>query len=91
MSLAEPSGSSPPEKPPGRKTIWAWASFWATRSMDWAMSPAVRFLMTTISGTAPAWAMALAASYSQLVPGKTGMSTRGWGALIRGFFQLSLS
>ena len=55
------------------------------------MSPAVRFLMTTISGTAPAWAMALAASYSQLVPGKTGMSARGWGALMRGFFQLSLS
>ncbi len=26
MNLPEPSGSSPPEKPPGRKRIWAWAA-----------------------------------------------------------------
>ena len=55
------------------------------------MSPAVRLRMTTISGSAPAWAMALAASYSQLVPGKTGMSTRGLAVLMRGRFQASLS
>ena len=44
MSLAEPSGSSPPEKPPGRNTIWAWPRALATASMDSAMPVAVRLL-----------------------------------------------
>ena len=33
--------------------------------------------MTNISGSAPARSMARAESYSQLVPGNTGISTRG--------------
>ena len=59
--------------------------------MDSAMPVAVRFLMTRISGSAPALRIALAASYSQFVPGKTGMRTLGLAALMSGFFQLSLS
>ena len=68
MNLAEPSGSSPPEKPPGRTIIWApWmacSKAWA----DWARSPALRFFTTTISGSMPArrqaaWVVKNIASY----------------------------
>ena len=34
MNLPEPSGSSPPEKPPGRKMIWLLRVAWANRAAD---------------------------------------------------------
>ena len=77
MNLAEPSGSSPPEKPPGRKIICASRMAAATRSTLRAMPSAERLLMTRISGSAPASRTALALSNSQLVPGKAGISTLG--------------
>lgn len=78
MNLPEPSGSSPPENPPGRKTIWAFFSFSVKALTDSVMAAAVRLRSTRISGSAPASANALALSYSQLVPGNTGMSTFGF-------------
>ena len=77
MNLAEPSGSSPPEKPPGIMTIWLSRM---RRASSWVLSATasgVRLLMTKTSALAPARSKACAVSYSQLVPGKTGMITRG--------------
>ena len=78
MNLALPSGSSPPEKPPGSMTIWE-ASMALTRASQLAVTSAgVRLRMTSTSGSAPAARKARAVSYSQLVPGKTGMMTLGF-------------
>ena len=46
-------------------------------AMDSATSESVRFLNTKVSATAPAASNALAVSYSQFVPGKTGIKTLG--------------
>ena len=83
MNLAEPSGSSPPEKPPGRTIIWA---LWMASSRawaDWERRSALRLRTTTISGSMPARRQARAVSYSQLVPGKTGMTALGRAVLWR--------
>ena len=75
--MAEPSGSSPPEKPPGRNRIWA---FWMARSSSRAESArawGVRLRITTVSASIPARRQARTESYSQLVPGNTGITTRG--------------
>ena len=77
MNLPLPSGSSPPENPPGMNTIWAPARAWANRSVEAAMPAGVRLFSTSTTGSAPASRRALAVSYSQLVPGNTGISTRG--------------
>ena len=45
--------------------------------MEEATSAAVRLFSTNISGSAPALSKALAVSYSQLVPGNTGMRALG--------------
>ena len=42
-----------------------------------ATAEGVRLLMTSVSATAPACSNARAESYSQFVPGNTGMITRG--------------
>ena len=76
-NLAEPSGSSPAEKPPGNMTIWARSTASLKASTDWRMSRELKFLNTRVSTFAPARAKALALSYSQLVPGNTGINTRG--------------
>ena len=78
INLPEPSGSSPPEKPPGIKIICEFFIFCAKASTDSLTAAEERFLITKISGSAPAAAIALAVSYSQLVPGNTGISTRGF-------------
>ena len=78
MNLAEPSGSSPPEKPPGINTTWA---FRMACSSSWAEArrfSAVRFLTTTVSASMPAVRQARTLSYSQLVPGNTGITARGF-------------
>ena len=84
MNLPDPSGSSPPEKPPGKNRISDAASLLANRSADSATPWAVRLLITKTSGTAPAFSSARAVSYSQLVPGNTGISARGAAALAGG-------
>ena len=61
--------------------IWLSLTLAAKLSMDDATSEAVRLLITKISGSAPARSKALAVSYSQLVPGNTGISAFGLAVL----------
>ena len=81
MNLPEPSGSSPPEKPPGMTTIWAERMACSKAWADCVRKSVVRLRTTTISGSMPARMQARAVSYSQLVPGNTGMTALGWAAL----------
>ena len=46
MNFAEPSGSSPPEKPPGMKTIWLSPMSFAMSFADLSMASLERLLMT---------------------------------------------
>ena len=80
MNLPEPSGSSPPEKPPGRNRIWLSRAARANRAADSATLAGVWLFSTRISGVSPARRQARALSYSQLVPGNTGISTLGFAA-----------
>ena len=82
MNLPEPSGSSPPEKPPGMKMVCACFTSLAKRSMESAMPAAERLLMTKIFASAPARSTAFAESNSQFVPGNTGISTRGFATAV---------
>ena len=75
MNLPEPSGSSPPEKPPGTNTIWLFLILLAKASTDSFTS--TKFLITKISTSAPALSKAFFVSYSQFVPGNTGTNTLG--------------
>ena len=77
MNLAEPSGSSPPENPPGIMMIWLFSMAFTSASVLSATLSGVRLLMMSVSATAPACSKARAESYSQLLPGNTGMMTRG--------------
>ena len=77
MNLALPSGSSPPEKPPGRTIIWLSPIMRAAASMLSVMAAGLRLLMTSTRGSAPARMRARAVSTSQLVPGKAGMKATG--------------
>ncbi len=89
MNLPEPSGSSPPEKPPGMNMIWLSLIFSAKAAADSATARADMLRITMISGTAPAFKKARAVSYSQLVPGNTGISTLGFAARIAGLTRFS--
>ena len=84
MNFAEPSGSSPPEKPPGMKIICDSAIRFATCSTESLMSCFVILRTTMISGSSPASAQAFAESYSQLLPGKTGIRTCGFSTWMAG-------
>ena len=77
MNLAEPSGSSPELKPPGSMRIWDSRMEAARAVRDSSTASGVRLRKTRISESAPAWLKTAAVSYSQLVPGKTGMRTLG--------------
>ena len=77
MNLPEPSGSSPAEKPPGIMRICEREMASAKALSDSARPAASKLRRTRISGSAPARRNARAVSYSQLLPGKTGMITRG--------------
>ena len=76
-NLAEPSGSSPAENPPGNMTIWAFAISLLYSSTDWRISSALMLRSTLVTTFAPDRSKALALSYSQLVPGNTGINTVG--------------
>ena len=84
MNFAEPSGSSPPEKPPGRTIIWLRAIMRLASAIDWVIASGVRLLITRISAAPPARSTARAVSYSQFVPGKTGMNASGLTVLTAG-------
>ena len=77
MNFAEPSGSSPPEKPPGRNTTWAERMARSKASAESKRALSVRLRTTTISASIPAARQARALSYSQLVPGNTGITALG--------------
>ena len=80
-NLAEPSGSSPAENPPGNIIICAWLIAFSNSSTDSLILSASRFLNTLTIVSAPALSNALALSYSQLVPGNTGINTVGLATL----------
>ena len=66
------------------KIIWLLPIFAATVSTLLATSSAVRLRITTMSASPPAAMTARAESYSQLVPGNTGISTLGLATLTAG-------
>ena len=76
-NLAEPSGSSPAENPPGNIIIWAWSMAFSKVSTESRISAASRFLNTLVMTFAPARSKAFVLSYSQFVPGNTGINTVG--------------
>ena len=82
-NFAEPSGSSPAENPPGltmdrllKKEI-----AFSNSSTDSLIPCAERFLNTFTMTSAPARSNAFVLSYSQLVPGNTGINTVGFATL----------
>jgi len=80
-NLAEPSGSSPAENPPGNMIICDLSIAFTNSSTESRISSAVRFLNTLTIVSAPALSNALALSYSQFVPGNTGINTVGLATL----------
>lgn len=72
MNLAEPSGSSPPEKPPGIMMIWLFLISSTKAAVDSATAAGVRLFTMSVLTSAPARSKAAAESYSQLLPGNTG-------------------
>ena len=78
INLPEPSGSSPPENPPGINIICDIFTLSAKSSTERITCSALRFLIIKISGSAPAASNAFAVSYSQFVPGNTGIRTLGF-------------
>ena len=77
MNLPEPSGSSPALNPPGIIMILLLRISPASLSTDSCTSSAERFLKIIVSTRAPAFSNATALSYSQFVPGNTGIITLG--------------
>ena len=87
MNFPEPSGSSPPENPPGMNKICDSRKRFAKASVDSLIASGVWLRMTKTSGSAPTAANGFAVSYSQFVPGNTGISTRGLGVETSGLGQ----
>ena len=77
INLPEPSGSSPALKPPGNITILACLMATSNSSIESLSICSVLFLIKTNWTLAPAFSKARFESYSQLVPGNTGITTRG--------------
>ena len=88
MNLAEPSGSSPAEKPPENARISARFIHLQSSSRDFSSSCLLRFLITTNRVSAPDNLKALAISYSQFVPGNTGRTARGFTVPDENFLSL---
>ena len=80
-NFADPSGSSPAENPPGNMMICDWSIAFTNSSTESRISSAVRFLNTFTIVSAPALSNAFALSYSQFVPGNTGINTVGFATL----------
>ena len=73
MNLAEPSGSSAAEKPPVKKIIFALQMLSTIVSTEVSMAASSSVMNGTKFTFAPACSKAFAESYSEFVPGKTGM------------------
>ena len=86
MNFPEPSGSSPALNPPGNMMICAFSISFANNSIESCISCGFKFLNTTVLTLAPASSNAFAESYSQFVPGNTGMNT--WGLVIGNFLVI---
>ena len=81
-NFAEPSGSSPAENPPGNMMIWAWLMSFSNSSTDSRISYGVQ--VAEYPAQSPPRRLrsnAFALSYSQLVPGNTGINTVGCATL----------
>ena len=81
MNFAEPSGSSPALNPPGNMIIWEDLIAASKAFTESVMFCADIFLNTTVCTSAPAASNAFAVSYSQFVPGNTGINTFGFATL----------
>ena len=90
-NLAEPSGSSPALNPPGNIIICACEIALSKILTESLISSGVRFLNTFVITFAPAFSKALAESYSQFVPGNTGINTVGFATLFLHTYMLPLS
>ena len=84
MNLADPSGSSPAENPPGSIIIWAVLISFSNLSTDSINASLFKFLIRTCTTSAPSFLKALAQSSSQFVPGNTGITTFGCSILSLG-------
>ena len=73
MNLAEPSGSSAAEKPPAKKMMLALLILSTIVSTDASIAASSSVTNGTKLTFAPACSKALAESYSEFVPGNTGM------------------
>ena len=73
MNLAEPSGSSAAEKPPAKKIMFALQMLSTIVSTDASIAASSSVTNGTKFTFAPACSKAFAESYSEFVPGKTGM------------------
>ena len=92
INLPEPSGSSPALKPPGIIIIWLLWIISTILSIDSSSHCVLRFVTTKVSATAPAFSKALFVSYSQLLPGNTGIRTLGAAMpLPENFFSTTLN
>ena len=81
INLPEPSGSSPPEKPPGSIMICDDSISSTILSIVSLIADDERLFTTRILVSAPAFSNALAESTSQLVPGNAGINTFGFATL----------
>ena len=99
-NFAEPSGSSPALNPPGNMIICACPMAFSNSATDPLISSASRLRNTFVITFAPARSNARLLSYSQFVPGKTGIKTVGcpilwlqiWiSAVLNNFSSISLS
>ena len=77
INLPEPSGSSPALNPPGNITILACLIAASNSLIESVSICSVLFLIKTNWTFAPAFSKARFESYSQLVPGNTGITTSG--------------
>ena len=89
-NLAEPSGSSPAENPPGNMIICDLLIAFSNSSTDSLIPCASRFLNTLTITSAPALSNAFVLSYSQLVPGNTGINTVGFANLFLHTYTFSV-
>jgi len=76
-NFADPSGSSPALNPPGNMMICDCSIAFSNTSTESTISDALIFLNTFVITFAPALSNAFALSYSQFVPGITGINTVG--------------
>ncbi len=78
MNFPEPSGSSPALNPPGIAIICDSLILSAICFIDSSILILLKFLNTNISASPPALSKTFAVSYSQFVPGNTGINTFGF-------------